>query len=50
MPRALLDELEKFFLDAVFFTAKNAEARGWAGRTAADKLVDRSVRAFRRKK
>jgi len=50
MPGALLDELEKFFLDAVFFTPKNAKARGWSGRDAADKLVARSVRAFRRKK
>ena len=50
MPRALLDELEKFFLDAVFFTPKNAKARGWSGRTAADKLVAKSARAFRRKK
>jgi len=50
LPRALLDELEKFFLDAVFFTPKNAKARGWAGRGAADRLVDKSVRAFARKK
>ena len=50
MPGALLDELEKFFLDAVFFTPKNARARGWAGRSAADKLIEKSARAFRRKK
>jgi inorganic pyrophosphatase len=50
LPRALLDELQKFFLDAVFFTPKNAKARGWAGRKAADRLIDKSVRAFERKK
>jgi inorganic pyrophosphatase len=50
LPRALLDELEKFFLDAVFFTPKNAKARGWAGRTAAEKLIEKCVRTFRRKK
>jgi len=50
MPRALLDELEKFFLDAVFFTPKNAKARGWSGRGAAEKLIEKTVRAFRRKK
>jgi inorganic pyrophosphatase len=50
LPRALLDELEKFFLDAVFFTPKNARARGWSGRSSADKLVTKSARAFRRKK
>jgi inorganic pyrophosphatase len=49
LPRALLDELEKFFLDAVFFTPKNAKARGWGGRGAAEKLVDKCVRAFGRK-
>jgi inorganic pyrophosphatase len=50
LPRALLDELEKFFLDAVFFTSKNAKARGWAGRPSAEKLIRDCVRAFRRKK
>ncbi|MFL5276850.1 MAG: inorganic diphosphatase [Myxococcales bacterium] len=50
LPRALLDELEKFFLDAVFFTPKNAKARGWSGRQAAEKLVTKCARAFRRKK
>jgi inorganic pyrophosphatase len=50
LPRALLEELEKFFLDAVFFTSKNAKARGWSGRGAADKLVTKCVHAFRRKK
>jgi inorganic pyrophosphatase len=50
LPRALLDELEKFFLDSVFFTSKNAKARGWAGRTSAQKLVRDCVRAYRRKK
>jgi inorganic pyrophosphatase len=50
LPRALLDELEKFFLDAVFFTPKNARARGWSGRSSADKLVTKCARAFRRKK
>jgi inorganic pyrophosphatase len=50
LPRALLEELEKFFLDAVFFTPKDAKALGWAGRAAAEKLIDKSVRAFERKK
>ena len=50
LPRALLDELEKFFLDTVFFTPKNAKARGWGGRAAAGKLIEKSVRAFEKKK
>lgn len=42
LPERLRDELEKFFVDAVFFARKNPRILGWEGAEAAEAWVERS--------
>lgn len=39
LPKRLRDELEQFFLSATFFTAKNAELRGWADKAETEQFI-----------
>ena len=47
LSKEMRDEVEKFFLDATFFTDKDARSRGFAGPAAAQRIVEQSARAFR---
>ena len=43
LPQRLREEIEQFFLNATFFTEKDAKVKGWLGPQAADKLIKESV-------
>jgi hypothetical protein len=45
LSRLLIAELEQFFLDTSFFTAKEVRIKGWAGPREARALIDKSRRA-----
>ena len=47
LSKEMRDEVEKFFLDATFFTDKDARSDGFAGPAAAQRIVEQSARAFR---
>jgi inorganic pyrophosphatase len=47
LSKEMRDEVEKFFLDATFFTDKDARSRGFAGPAAAKRIVEQAARAFR---
>lgn len=44
LPRRVREEIEQFFLSATFFTAKNAEIRGWKGAEDTEAYVRRCQR------
>src|SRR5262249_1324408 len=46
LPPRLREEIEQFFLDVTFFTAKNAEVLGWKGARKAESLVKSAVHSF----
>ena len=39
LPQRLKEEIEQFFLNATFFTGKNARIEAWRGRQAAEKFI-----------
>lgn len=44
LPKQLRAEIEKFFLDAIHFTPKDAKIKGWRGKDEALKLVQSHIR------
>jgi len=48
LPKRWRDELERFFLAAVFLEGKDLRVEGWRGARAAERLVDEAARAFER--
>ncbi|HSN92981.1 MAG TPA: inorganic diphosphatase [Anaeromyxobacteraceae bacterium] len=45
LPRRVRDELEQFFLHAIFFEPKNPRLLGWEGPEGAAQILDAAVRA-----
>jgi len=39
LPKRIRDELEEFFLNATFFTTKNAKIRGWGSKAETEKFI-----------
>ncbi len=48
LPKPLKEEIERFFLNVTFFTAKDPRILGWRGHDSADEILARGIRAFRR--
>jgi len=49
LPKRIRDELEGFFLDTTFFTAKNAKIQGWASKAKTEKFIRKQMEARSRR-
>jgi len=49
LPTRIRDELEGFFLDTTFFTAKNAKIQGWASKAKTEKFIRKQMEARSRR-
>ena len=49
LPARMREEIEQFFLNAIFFTPKDAKILGWKGPKYADKLIARAENGRKKK-